>query len=244
MGLREDVHLKGQQFNNLGMLLFVGFIVVEVPTQLLAQRISRLGLYLGVNTVLWGITAACHAACTTYAALAVMRTLLGAFESCIGPIAVLIVAMWYKKSEQGRRISWFYAMLTFGLLPGVRKLFLYTSCDTSIRLSCCYSKMPPEDHLSDLVHSPRCGIFRLTNEAELDRIRCQFHQVKNCRVEDLVLVRRAFDGLCGRAHLYSAARFSCPSKTVLGSGENSRLAEKTGRPDGHSELQDKKRTDF
>jgi MFS family permease len=69
---------------------------------------SRLGLYLGINIMLWGFILGCHAACTNFAGLAICRTLLGVFESCVAPILVLIIAMWYKKEEQGRRVSWFY----------------------------------------------------------------------------------------------------------------------------------------
>lgn len=65
-------------------------------------------MYLGINIMCWGVVLACHAACTTYAGLAICRTLLGVFESCVAPILVLIIAMWYKKEEQGRRVSWFY----------------------------------------------------------------------------------------------------------------------------------------
>jgi ACS family allantoate permease-like MFS transporter len=89
---------------------------------------SRLSLYLGVNIMIWGVILGCHAACTSFAGLAVVRTLLGVFESwyvvflysrcalsvradrwcSVAPILVLIIAMWYKKSEQGRRVSYFY----------------------------------------------------------------------------------------------------------------------------------------
>ena len=51
---------------------------------------------------------ALHAACSSFASLSVARTLLGIFESCVAPILVLTIAMWYKKGEQGRRVSWFY----------------------------------------------------------------------------------------------------------------------------------------
>jgi ACS family allantoate permease-like MFS transporter len=61
--------------------MFVGFLAAEFPTQFLAQRISRLGLYLGVNIVIWGLILGFHGACTSYAGLAVVRTLLGVFES-------------------------------------------------------------------------------------------------------------------------------------------------------------------
>jgi len=125
MGLRQDTHLIGQDFSNVSMMFYVGFLAAEVfqihdhectdgltdrqfPTQYLAQRISRLGKYLGVNVMLWGIVLACMAACRSYASLMVTRTLLGIFEAPVAPILVLIVAMWYKKEEQGRRVSYFY----------------------------------------------------------------------------------------------------------------------------------------
>lgn len=90
------------------LIQFIGFLAAEFPTQFLAQHISRLGLYLGGNIIAWGIVLCCHAACTSFAGLAICRTLLGIFESCVAPILVLIIAMWYKKEEQGRRVSWFY----------------------------------------------------------------------------------------------------------------------------------------
>jgi MFS family permease len=125
MGIRTETHLKGQQYSDLALLFYVGtfltslaleiailisegFLAAEFPTQYLAQHISRLGLYLGLNIILWGLVLACHAACTSFAGLAICRTLLGVFESCVAPILVLIIAMWYKKEEQGKRVSWFY----------------------------------------------------------------------------------------------------------------------------------------
>ncbi|KAK7705863.1 hypothetical protein SLS64_007811 [Diaporthe eres] len=95
MGIREDTHLVGQQYSYLGMFFWIGYLALELPTQLMAQHISRLGLYLGVNIILWG-----------------------AFESCVAPILVFIVAMWYKKAEQGRRVSWHHVMANFSMMVG------------------------------------------------------------------------------------------------------------------------------
>ena len=33
MGLREDAHLHGQDYSDLGMLFYVGFLATEFPTQ-------------------------------------------------------------------------------------------------------------------------------------------------------------------------------------------------------------------
>ncbi|KAG0646165.1 Allantoate permease [Hyphodiscus hymeniophilus] len=118
MGIRTDTHLKGQDYSDLSMLFYIGFLAAEFPTQYLGQHISRLGVYLGVNIMLWGLVLGCHAACTTFAGLAVCRTLLGVFESCVAPILVLIIAMWYKKEEQGKRVSWFYVCNSLTAIVG------------------------------------------------------------------------------------------------------------------------------
>ena len=104
MGLRTDTHLHGQDYSNVAMMFYVGFLAAEFPTQYLAQHIARLGKYLGVNVMLWGVILACMAATTSYAGLMICRTLLGIFEAPVAPILVLIIAMWYKKEEQGESI--------------------------------------------------------------------------------------------------------------------------------------------
>ena len=108
MGLRKDTHLVGQDYSNVSMMFYVGFLVAEFPTQYLAQRISRLGKYLAINVMLWGVVLASMSACTSYAGLMICRTILGIFEAPVAPILVLIIAMWFKKEEQGRRVSYFY----------------------------------------------------------------------------------------------------------------------------------------
>lgn len=67
------------------LLRAAGFLVAEFPTQYLAQHLSRIGRYLGVNIMIWGLVLGFHGACTSFAGLAVARTLLGVFESWYGP---------------------------------------------------------------------------------------------------------------------------------------------------------------
>jgi ACS family allantoate permease-like MFS transporter len=75
------------------MMIYVGFLVAELPTQFLAQRISGLGKYLGSNVMFWGAVLVSMAACTSYAGLMACRTILGIFEACVAPILVIIIAM-------------------------------------------------------------------------------------------------------------------------------------------------------
>ncbi len=132
MGIREQTHLVGQDYSNLSMLFYIGnirllhspvkrelctkfdagFLAAEFPTQYLAQHISRLGVYLGVNIVIWGFVLGCHAACTTFAGLAVCRVLLGIFESWYAAIPnppklthkiIALHQYWYSLSRCGTR---------------------------------------------------------------------------------------------------------------------------------------------
>jgi len=49
----------------------------------------------------------------------IVRTLLGVFEAYVAPILVLVIAIWYKKSEQGRKVSYFdVANSLTGILAG------------------------------------------------------------------------------------------------------------------------------
>jgi len=47
-------------------------------------------------------------------------------ESCVAPILILVISMFYKKNEHARRISWFYVMVNIaGLSISVRELTLH-----------------------------------------------------------------------------------------------------------------------
>lgn len=59
--------------------------------------------YFAFNVLCWGILEMCMAACTNFGGLFVCRFLLGGFEALLIPAVTLVVAMWYKPSEQPQR---------------------------------------------------------------------------------------------------------------------------------------------
>ncbi|KAL5527492.1 hypothetical protein ACEPAG_6283 [Sanghuangporus baumii] len=101
--------ITGQEYNLVALAFYLGFFIWEFPTQYIAQKL-RLGKYLGVNVVLWGVVLMLQAIPNTFAPVFVLRILLGMLESCVAPILILIISMFYRKNEQSRRISWFYVM--------------------------------------------------------------------------------------------------------------------------------------
>ncbi|KAI9063352.1 MFS general substrate transporter [Trametes sanguinea] len=101
--------ITGQHYNLVSLAFYVGFLIWEFPTVYISQKL-RVAKYLGANIVIWGIILMCHAAATSFGAFFALRFLLGMCESCVAPILILIISMFYKKDEQGTRVSWFYVM--------------------------------------------------------------------------------------------------------------------------------------
>ncbi|KAJ7095307.1 MFS general substrate transporter [Mycena belliarum] len=101
--------ITGQNYNLVSAAFYFGFLVFEFPTVYISQKL-RVAKYLGVNIVLWGIILMLHAVGTSFGAFFALRFLLGMCESCVAPILILIISMFYKKNEQASRISWFYVM--------------------------------------------------------------------------------------------------------------------------------------
>ena len=74
------------------------------PTTYLLRRLP-IAKYTSVSIVLWGVVLTLHAVTSNYGGLLAVRFLLGLFEATITPAFVLITSMWYKQTEQGRRMG-------------------------------------------------------------------------------------------------------------------------------------------
>ncbi|KAI0269278.1 MFS general substrate transporter [Gloeopeniophorella convolvens] len=101
--------ITGQDYNLVSMAFYLGFLVWEFPTVYISQKL-RLGKYLGANIVLWGTILMLHSVAGSFSSFFALRFFMGMCESCVAPILILIISMFYKKEEQATRISWFYVM--------------------------------------------------------------------------------------------------------------------------------------
>ncbi|KAJ5981894.1 hypothetical protein N7522_013522 [Penicillium canescens] len=115
MGIKDN--LKGNQYNNIGTIFYVGYFVAEPITAYLMQRFP-IGKYIGINVTCWGILVACHAACRSYASLMIVRILLGVFEASVAPSLILITGMWWTKPEQSRRTGLWYSQIGVAQIVG------------------------------------------------------------------------------------------------------------------------------
>jgi MFS family permease len=123
-GLKEDTHLKGNQYSMVGSIApiaqlvwqpFSSILIVKVP-----HRILMPCLVLG-----WGLAQTAMAACNSYSGLIAARFFLGLFEGGCIPLFSVITSQWYRRAEQPVRVAAWYgtnglatiaaAILSFGL---------------------------------------------------------------------------------------------------------------------------------
>ncbi|PWW80903.1 MFS general substrate transporter [Tuber magnatum] len=114
MGLPKDLKLKGNQFTWAATTFFIAYLVAEIPTGYILQKMPA-GKYLGANVILWGIATACTAAANDFTSLVVARVFLGIFEVLITPTTT---RMWYTTSEQPPRFALWYCGLGIGQIIG------------------------------------------------------------------------------------------------------------------------------
>ncbi|KAI5449816.1 hypothetical protein NCC49_004028 [Naganishia albida] len=113
-GLEKDLGLVGTQFNTAISILFVGYILGQVPSNLILSRV-RPSLYLSGFVALWGAVSMSTALADNYTHLIVIRFFLGVTESPYFPGALFLLSSWYPKKELAFRTSILY---TGSLLSG------------------------------------------------------------------------------------------------------------------------------
>ncbi|WWC95627.1 hypothetical protein V866_002492 [Kwoniella sp. B9012] len=115
--LSKDLGLKGKQYSWLSSLFYFGYLICEYPTTLLSQKFP-LGRFIGLAIVAWGGVLIATAGAHNFAGMAVLRFILGGFESLITPTFILINGMYYTRKEQVLRTGAWAAANGFGSMVG------------------------------------------------------------------------------------------------------------------------------
>ncbi|KAI9493037.1 major facilitator superfamily domain-containing protein [Zychaea mexicana] len=103
----EDVGITPDQFNTCITVFYAGFLIFQVPSNILLKRLTA-RRWLPLLMTIWGIIACLHATASSYAQLLVLRFLLGVFESGFFPGVLFFLTLFYKKDEMATRIALFW----------------------------------------------------------------------------------------------------------------------------------------
>ncbi|KAE8416739.1 major facilitator superfamily domain-containing protein [Aspergillus pseudocaelatus] len=104
--LEKDLKMEGTDYNLATSILFVGYLLMQLPSNLLLTRV-RPSLLLGITMAIWGVISACQAATQSFTGLVLSRFFLGFVEAPFFPGAIM--SSWYTRQELSHRIAWFYA---------------------------------------------------------------------------------------------------------------------------------------
>ncbi|KFA52187.1 hypothetical protein S40293_00656 [Stachybotrys chartarum IBT 40293] len=132
--LEQDLDIRGVQYNTAISILFVGYLLMQIPSNMLMTR-TRPSVYLSCCMIAWAAVSGATASVHNYKGLVACRFFLGFVEAPFYPGALYLLSIYYTRKELATRISILYtgqvvstgcsgliAAATFSALDGVRGL--------------------------------------------------------------------------------------------------------------------------
>ncbi|WP_375287114.1 MFS transporter [Sphingomonas sp.] len=104
--MNEDLGLSSRVFGFGASLFFVAYFLMEVPSNLMLQRVGA-RYWIARIMISWGLVSACMAFVWDAPSFYVMRFLLGAAEAGFFPGIILYLTYWMPPSYRGRTLALF-----------------------------------------------------------------------------------------------------------------------------------------
>jgi len=106
-GMNQDLGLSAAQFGFASGIFFIGYIILEVPSNLALHKFGA-RIWLARIMVTWGIVALLFTWVSSARGLYILRFLLGVAEAGFFPGAILFLSMWVPASHRSKILSLFY----------------------------------------------------------------------------------------------------------------------------------------
>ncbi|KAJ6099013.1 hypothetical protein N7467_000548 [Penicillium canescens] len=129
-GLEEDLKLDDTKYQTGLSVLFVGYILMQVPSNLLLNYMGRPSLYIGFFVCAWGLVSALTSQVSSYGGIVACRFILGIVEAPFFSGILFYLSKWYTKRELAFRMSIFYSgsllsgafgnLIAAGILHGLK----------------------------------------------------------------------------------------------------------------------------
>ncbi|KAF5873137.1 putative pantothenate transporter liz1 protein [Botrytis fragariae] len=108
-GMEEDLNLVGDQYQTCVSILFVGYLLMQIPSNLFLNKIGKPALYLPGAMMIWGVISGATAGTQSFAGLLVCRFFLGFIEAAYFPGCLYYLSCWYTRKELGLRTALLYS---------------------------------------------------------------------------------------------------------------------------------------
>lgn len=105
--LEEELNLTGTQYQTCVSILFVGYILGQLPSNMFLTR-TKPSYYLASCMALWAVVSALTAVSQNFIGLLLTRFFLGVTEAPYYPGALYLLSIFYTRKEIATRISILY----------------------------------------------------------------------------------------------------------------------------------------
>ncbi|KAF8462701.1 major facilitator superfamily domain-containing protein [Kalaharituber pfeilii] len=108
-GLETELKLSSTQYQTSVSILFVGYILMQVPSNMFLDKIGKPSLYLPTCMVVWGVISGATGGVQNYGGLLACRFILGFVEAAYFPGCLFYLSAWYTRKELGFRTAVLYS---------------------------------------------------------------------------------------------------------------------------------------
>ncbi|KAJ8522085.1 hypothetical protein ONZ45_g1303 [Pleurotus djamor] len=122
-GFESDLHLQGSEFATVLSMYYVGYIIMQIPSNMFLNWIGKPSLYLPVCMILWSMISILTGITQGFTSALITRFFLGFAEASFFPGATFLLSKWYTGKEIGLRM----AILNFGVIISIAFMSLIAS---------------------------------------------------------------------------------------------------------------------
>jgi len=115
--MNKELAITSQQFGLIAGIFFIGYVIFEVPSNLLLHKIGA-RVWIARILLSWGIVAMATGFVQTVAQFYVVRFLLGVAEAGFFPGIVLYLTYWFRQQERAHAIALFMTALPVASILG------------------------------------------------------------------------------------------------------------------------------
>ncbi len=115
--MNSDLGLSATAYGLGAGLFFVGYSLLEVPSNLLLYRLGA-RVWIARIMLTWGVLAACMSLVQNEWMFYAVRLLLGIAEAGFVPGIVLYLTMWFPTKARGRMVAWFLISIPVAVVLG------------------------------------------------------------------------------------------------------------------------------
>lgn len=108
-GLEEDLNMTDEQYQIGLSTLFVGYVLMQVPSNAMLNYAGRPSWYIGFFVCIWGLVSLLTSQVKTAGQIIATRFILGFVEAPFFPGILFYLSKWYTKEELSLRMAIFYS---------------------------------------------------------------------------------------------------------------------------------------